>query len=152
MSSYQFSYGHYVAYQGSVWEIESLDPKTKILKLSRTTDALKISIPYSEALGHLVNNQLKFIDPETATKPLITAEQRALADFQQNHQNKKEAVRRSKYLNILKELKVPSFTKNILIHLLQILLFKLETPHHLQQLQYIVGIKIIRMLVKTYVH
>ena len=31
MSSYQFSYGHYVAYQGSVWEIESLDPKTKIL-------------------------------------------------------------------------------------------------------------------------
>lgn len=30
MSSYQFSYGHYVAYQGSVWEIESLDPKTKM--------------------------------------------------------------------------------------------------------------------------
>lgn len=115
MSSYQFSYGHYVAYQGSVWEIESLDPKTKILKLSRTTDALKISIPYSEALGHLVNNQLKFIDPETATKPLITAEQRALADFStKSSEQKKEAVRRSKYLNILKELKVPSFTKKYL--------------------------------------
>ncbi|MGV2949844.1 Mu transposase C-terminal domain-containing protein [Acinetobacter sp. AGC35] len=129
MSSYQFSYGHYVAYQGSVWEIESLDPKTKILKLSRTTDALKISIPYSEALGHLVNNQLKFIDPETATKPLITAEQRALADFStKSSEQKKEAVRRSKYLNILKELKVPSFTKKYLDPLIANIALQIGDP------------------------
>ena len=142
MSSYQFSYGHYVAYQGSVWEIESLDPKTKILKLSRTTDALKISIPYSEALGHLVNNQLKFIDPETATKPLITAEQRALADFSTKSSEQKGGCKKVKISKYSKGTKSPIFHKNILIHLLQILLFKLETPHHLQQLQYIVGIKL----------
>lgn len=81
MISYQFSFGHYISYQSSIWEIENLDPRTKILKLSRTTDALKISMPYSEALSHLVNNELRFVDPETATKPIISAEQRALADF-----------------------------------------------------------------------
>ncbi|WP_228200407.1 DNA-binding domain-containing protein [Acinetobacter sp. WCHAc010034] len=129
MSSYQFSYGHYVAYQGSAWEIESLDPKTKILKLSRTTDALKISIPYSEALGHLVNNQLQFIDPEIATKPLITAEQRALADFStKSSEQKKEAVRRSTYLNILKEQKVPSFTKKYLDPLIANIALQIGDP------------------------